>query len=167
MRISLALRKGHHSLYCARRAAPSFGEHLMTQPVRYRESQVYALVLGMLIMRLRERQQLTQAQLAEQIGITQSTLSRIERGQVQPEPFVVRQLAAAFGMSTADFDQHVEDAYRRTERAAQDTVRKSEKQPWWQVALAVAGIAGLAGLVTFAVAAVLNELEEEERRRRR
>jgi transcriptional regulator with XRE-family HTH domain len=137
----------------------------MNQPVQYRESQVYALVLGMLIMRLRERRQLTQAQLAQQIGVTQSTLSRIERGQIQPEPFVLRQLADTFGMTTAAFDEHVEDAYQRTQRAAKDTVREEAKQPWWQVALRVAGLAGLAGLVAFAVAAVLNELEEDDRRR--
>lgn len=139
----------------------------MAQPVRYRESQVYALVLGMIIMRLRERRELTQAALAERIGVTQSTLSRIERGQVQPEPFVVRQLADAFGMTTSAFDQHVDDAYQRTQRAAQGTVPGQGKQPWWQVALQVAGLTGLAGLVAFAVAAVLNELEEEERRRTR
>lgn len=139
----------------------------MTQPARYRESQVYALVLGMLIMRLRERRELTQAQLAERIGVTQSTLSRIERGQVQPEPFIVRQLADAFGMSGVEFEQYVDDVYQRTQRAATDTVHGKGKQPWWQVALQVAGIAGLAGLVTFAVAAVLNEHDELRRRSRK
>lgn len=137
----------------------------MIQPVRYRESQVYALVLGMLIMRLREKRALTQAQLAERIGVTQSTLSRIERGQVQPEPFVIKQLAAAFEMTTGEFDEHVDEAYKRTQRAASDTVKEGGKQPWWQVALQVAGIAGLAGLVAFAVAAVLNDLEAEQRRK--
>lgn len=137
----------------------------MTQPARYRESQVYALVLGILIMRMRERHELTQAQLAEKIGVTQSTLSRIERGQVQPEPFIIRQLADAFGMTTAEFDGRVDEAYKRTQRAAKDTVREEGKLPWWQVALQAAGLAGLAGLVAFAVAAVLNELEEDERRR--
>lgn len=137
----------------------------MVQPVRYRESQVYALVLGMLIMRLREKRQLTQAQLADRIGVTQSTLSRIERGQVQPEPFVLKQIATAFEMTTGEFDEHVDEAYKRTQRAASDTVREAGKQPWWQVALQVAGIAGLAGLVAFAVAAVLNDLEADQRRK--
>lgn len=126
----------------------------------FRQSQVYALVLGQTVLRLRERHGLTQGELAARVGLTQSTLSRIERGQAQPDPFVLRQLAAAFGMTLGSFDEHVQDAYQRTEQAAQSAVRGQQGEKWWEVALGIAGVVGLAGLVAFAVAAVVNDLDQ-------
>lgn len=131
----------------------------------FRESQVYDLVLGQVIMRLRERHQLTQGQLAERVGLTQTTLSRIERGQARPDPFVLRRIAETFGMTNAELSQSVDAAFQRTQQAAQSTVRTEPEQSWWEVALSVAGVAGLIGLAGFAVAAVVNELEAELTRR--
>jgi XRE family transcriptional regulator, regulator of sulfur utilization len=44
---------------------------------------------------LRERQALSQAELAEQAGITRTALSRIEAGAAEPRPSTIRRLAAA------------------------------------------------------------------------
>lgn len=118
-------------------------------------------------MRLRERQGLSQGQLADLVGLTQTTLSRIERGQARPDPFVLKRLAETFGMTNAEFSSSVETAFQRTQEAAQSTVRTESEQSWWQVALGVAGIAGLIGLATFAVAAVVSELEAEAQRQAR
>lgn len=118
-------------------------------------------------MRLRERHQLTQGELADQVGLTQTTLSRIERGQARPDPFVLRRLAETFNMTNAEFSQSVDMAFQRTQQAAQSSVRTESEQTWWQVALGVAGLAGLIGLATFAVAAVVSELEAETKRQAR
>ena len=118
----------------------------------FRESQVYDLVLGQVVMRLRERHGFTQGQLAEQVGLTQTTLSRIERGQARPDPFVLRRIAETFGMTGAAFSQSVDSAFQRTQQAAQSTVHTEADQSWWVVALGVAGFAGLLGLSAFAVA---------------
>lgn len=133
----------------------------------FRQSQVYALVLGQTVLRLRERHRLTQGDLAARVGLTQSTLSRIERGQAQPDPYMLRQLAAAFGMTVGEFDEHVQDAYQRTEQAAQSAVRGQQDEKWWEVALSIAGVVGLAGLVAFAVAAVVNDLDQTNARQPR
>jgi transcriptional regulator with XRE-family HTH domain len=44
---------------------------------------------------------LTQAELAEKAGTTQTTVARIERDAVQPEVTTVRRLAAALGVPIA------------------------------------------------------------------
>lgn len=123
------------------------------------ESQVYGFVLGELLLRLRERHGLTQTELAARGGLTQSTLSRIERGLSRPAPFALRQLAAAFGLTAGSFHEFVQDAYQRTEHAARAAVRMKQGENWWNVALSVAGVEGLTGLIAFAVAATASERE--------
>ncbi len=50
----------------------------------------------------RFRAGLTQAELAEKAGTTQTTVARIERDAVQPEVTTVRKLAATLGVSISD-----------------------------------------------------------------
>ena len=50
----------------------------------------------------REQAALTQAELAAKAGITQTHLSRIERGEIQPRPATIRRLAEALGVRPAD-----------------------------------------------------------------
>jgi transcriptional regulator with XRE-family HTH domain len=130
---------------------------------RRREAQAHALVLGAVIAQLRERRHLTQSELAKRAATTQPTLSRIERGQLQPDPFLLRNLAAGLNLTTEELDRLIEDAYARTAQAAKKTLpKKKGSMPWWQVALAAAGVVGFAGLVAFIVSAVVNESEEKE-----
>jgi len=125
------------------------------------ESQVYALVLGRVVGHFREQRRWSQAELAGAAGLTQPTLSRIERGQVLPDAFAMKRLAGAFGMTSAQLSEQVEQALGQTEAVARSTApapasKGAAKTPWWQVAVAAAGAAGLAGLVAFAVASVVD-----------
>ncbi|WP_375771235.1 helix-turn-helix domain-containing protein [Archangium gephyra] len=127
------------------------------------ESEVYALVLGKIIATLREQRQWTQEQLATRVGVTQSTLSRIERGQAHPDPFTFKKFAEVFGLSVDELHKRVEAAMEATKRATQGVTEKATgSTPWWEVALGLAGIVGLIGLVSFAVAAILEEQKPTE-----
>ncbi len=130
---------------------------------RSTEAYVYALVLGRVIGALRERHGMSQAALAERVGLTQSTLSRIERGQARPDAFTLRRLADAFGVTPGVLSDWVDQAYARSAEAARGAIgtRKTHKN-WWQAAVAVAGFAGLGGLVAFAVAAALDDLTKKK-----
>lgn len=122
----------------------------------FQERDAYDVVLGKVIAYYRQNRGWTQGQLAEEVGVQQSTISRIESGALSPDPYTFRQLAGAFGLSPAELTERVERAYRRTEAAARG-VLAGEETPWWQTALGVAGVVGLAGLAIFAVAAALDE----------
>jgi transcriptional regulator with XRE-family HTH domain len=50
----------------------------------------------------RFRAGLTQVELAEKAGVTQTTVARIERDAVEPEVTTVRKLAAALGVTISD-----------------------------------------------------------------
>jgi transcriptional regulator with XRE-family HTH domain len=123
------------------------------------EAYVYGLVLGRVIASLRERRGLSQEALAEAAGITQSTLSRMERGQAQPDAYTLRRLAEALGVSVADLTAWVDRALERSREATIGAIGKPppRSKPWWEAALKVAGAAGLAGLVAFAVSAALDD----------
>lgn len=130
----------------------------------YQEHDAYAVVLGKVIAYLRQKQVWTQGQLAERVGVQQSTISRIENGSLTPDAFMLRRLAEAFGLSAEELTKRVDAAYERTQLTARSaTGLQAGSAPWWQTALGVAGIIGLAGLAAFAVAAVLDEMEREKR----
>jgi len=50
----------------------------------------------------RYRAGLTQQELADKAGLTQTTVARIERDAVEPEVRTLRKLAAALGVSISD-----------------------------------------------------------------
>ncbi|MEM9190139.1 MAG: helix-turn-helix transcriptional regulator [Myxococcota bacterium] len=127
------------------------------------EGEVYGLVLGRVIASLRERAGQSQAALAKAVGLTQPTLSRIERGQAPADGFTLRKIARAFGLNAAQLHELVDEALRRTEQAAEGAVGGGSEVSWWRHALAVAGVAGLGGLVAFAVAAALDDKSKDRR----
>lgn len=134
------------------------------------EAYVYAMVLGRVVASLRERRGMSQGELAQRVGITQSTLSRMERGQGQPDAFTLKKLAEALDVSVADLTDWVDKALARSREATigaigPDTERADKS--WWQAALAVAGAAGLAGLVAFAVSAALDKPQKAPRPRKK
>lgn len=123
------------------------------------EQDVYALVVGKSISLLRERQHLTQTKLAKAAGLTQSMLSRIERGQAQPEAFALEKLAGAFGLaSSAALMGLFREVSQLAEQSAQCAIRREQKAPWWESALQVVGEAGISELVAFAVRVALADL---------
>ena len=128
--------------------------------MKHSEARVYALVAGKVIATLREHRGWNQSQLSRLTGITQSTLSRIERGQVLPDIYMFRVTARAFGLTVGQLSKQIELAFIRTEQAARQAAPQSTKNqdtPWWEAALVVAGVVGLAGLVAFAVSTVVDE----------
>jgi ribosome-binding protein aMBF1 (putative translation factor) len=120
---------------------------------KIREAQVFALVLGIVIARLREQRGWTQSQLAATVSATQSTISRIEAGKAQPDAFLYGKLASAFGMTVQTLDHHVKEAMDTAKRAA-NAVSNGNKS--WDDVIGVVGMIGLIGLIIFAVAALLD-----------
>lgn len=110
----------------------------------------------------RGRAGLSQEQLAEAVGLTQPTLSRIERGLSQPDFYTLCELEDQLGLERGDLACHTEEALTQAQRAAQpgvDARSGGGGGPWWAVAL---GIAGFAGLVGFVVASLLEEGDDDE-----
>ncbi len=54
--------------------------------------------IGENVRRLRIREAMTQAELAQKAGITEATLSRLERDEREPHMSTVRKLANALGV---------------------------------------------------------------------
>jgi transcriptional regulator with XRE-family HTH domain len=61
----------------------------------------------MLLRGLRAARDLTQSELAQHAGITQSTLSHLERGDALPQRRTARKLAAALDVPADTFDAYV------------------------------------------------------------
>ena len=57
----------------------------------------FAEFLGKIVIHVRKERGLTQPEFATQIGITQSALSRLERGLITPDALVFRRLAQVIG----------------------------------------------------------------------
>jgi len=57
---------------------------------------------GRTLRRLRTEAELNQAELADKAGISQSAVSQIEKGERAPSFDVLRRLATALGLSTAE-----------------------------------------------------------------
>ncbi len=134
------------------------------------EAFVYALVLGRVLASLRERRGMSQGELARRVGITQSTLSRMERGHGQPDAFTLTKLAESLEVTVAELTTWVDKALERSRQATLGAIGPSaepSEKPWWQAALKVAGAAGLAGLVAFAVSAALDKPVKAPRPRKK
>jgi len=119
---------------------------------KIQESQVFGLVLGSVVERLRRQRAWTQAQLAGKLGISQPVVSRIEGGRLQPDAYLYGRLATVFGMTVERLDGNVNAALQATNRAAEAVSRPKSSED----VFAVVGLVGLMGLVAFAVAALLD-----------
>lgn len=58
--------------------------------------------VGENLKRLRIRNALTQAELAEKAGLTHAAVARIERNEAEPRPTTLRKLAVALSVKPAD-----------------------------------------------------------------
>ena len=70
----------------------------------------YHRLNGAEVARLREAMGVTQADLAERLGVTASMLSQIENGHKQPSPPVAFRLAALLGVKIPDIAEPVQAA---------------------------------------------------------
>lgn len=129
------------------------------------DSPVYRLTLGRVIASLRKEAGLGQETFAADIGVSQPTLSRIERGEAATDSETFRRVAARVGRSAGELHDLVDDALHRAEQAAAGATHGIPGTgSVWGTALAVAGAVGIAGLVAFAVAAALTEQRSEVRK---
>ncbi len=96
----------------------------MTPALKVLGSIEYAFAFGRLVCLAREAVGLTQVELGQRAGITQPTLSRAERGDVLPDVFVARSLAAALGVTLGQLDALVQDAWRLATDAADSAALK-------------------------------------------
>lgn len=78
-----------------------------------READIYAMVLGAVIGRLRKQRKWTQGDMVREAGVTQSTLSRLETGKVAMDAFLFRNMAIAFSLKPSRLQELVEEAYQR------------------------------------------------------
>lgn len=146
---------------------------MVEQPVHERDLPVYKLTLGKVVASLRKEAGISQEDFAEAVGISQPTLSRIERGEAIPDAQVFNEMAVQLEMRPGDLYNLVQDAMDRAGRAAAGASNEAAgSESIWSTVLRIAGVVGIAGLVAFAVAAVLNERggreeDEDERPRSR
>lgn len=115
----------------------------------------YAAVVGQVVQQLRAGH-MSQQMLATKAGLSQSSLSRFEKGQTLPDMFEMRRLAAALGKKPADFVALIEQALTRTTEVAKKVSPLDD----------LAAIA-LAGLAVVAVATLLDELGKPQRKKRK
>ena len=66
--------------------------------------QKYKSFLGNRIVELRKASGMTQGELAEKTGLTQSHVSRLEKGQHSPSRKTLEKIASAFGMEVSELD---------------------------------------------------------------
>jgi len=128
--------------------------------VKKTDPRVYRLVLGKVVAALRKKRGISQQEFAGNIGVSQPTLSRIERGQTMPDALVHRRIAYALGISSGQLNTYVDDALERTTNAAAGATKGKQGASPLALALGIAGFVGLAGLVVFAVAAIIDEIED-------
>ena len=135
-----------------------------SHPRASQDPQVYSLALGLAVQQLRERKQFSQKELAEKIGVSQPTLSRLERGLGRADALTLRKVADALSLTVDHLNAQIDAALNKAEKAARQTVGKASpasESTWWDSAIGVAGVLGLAGLIAFAVAAALSEDDQK------
>lgn len=113
-----------------------------------RSAELHAVVVGKVIARLRNRVGIGQVALSRRVGITQPTMSRLERGHASPDPFVLRSLAGALCVRPAVLCQLIEDSYQCFQETVARLVPRGAQ-------VSASSIADLAGVASLAVAKVL------------
>jgi len=129
------------------------------------EERVQAAVVGSVIAWHRQHQDLSQRQLSELARVPQSTLSRIERGEVLPDILTFRRLANALEVDVEDLLDQADEGLKVVEAAAEATSRQLHPtqpppNPWWEPLLAVGAAALIGGAVAMALNAVVSGDDE-------
>lgn len=127
-------------------------------PAEHYDDRVYGVVLGKIIAQLRHQAGLRQGQLASRVGVRQSTISRIEAGQV-PDALTLHRLAETFDYSTDELHRLTLEGIKRVQRAAR--VASPKTGSTLGNVIGVLGMVALAGLAVFAVASLFVDEEDE------
>jgi transcriptional regulator with XRE-family HTH domain len=120
------------------------------------ERATYAAVVGQVIQHLRSGR-MTQQQLAEKASLSQSSLSRFEKGQSLPDLFETRRLARALGKKPGEFVDLLDQALARTADVAK---KVSPSEPLDGLAAVALGSLAVLGVV-----ALLGEAEKKNRKK--
>ena len=123
------------------------------------ERLAYAAVTGQVVSQLRALRRLSQETLASQAKLSQSALSRFEKGQTLPDAYELRAIASALGLTPHKLMEKIEEAFART----RDAVKKVSPGSGALEAVA-AGV--LAGLAIAGVAAMLDEANKKNARKK-
>lgn len=120
------------------------------------EAKIRAMMLGQVVQLLRESKGLKQIDLADAIRTNQATISRIEKGTLEPTGQLRLDLANALGLRSSDLERIVDDAETLLRKQVGSRTKTANKE-WWRVFLKGIAVAGLVGLVVYVVARVLTE----------
>ncbi len=108
------------------------------------------IAIGDYISQKRREKNLTQAQLAEQLGVSDKTVSKWENGKSMPDYAVIERLCGALGVSVAELlagcDQHEQgtDPAQMLELIRKTQELEAQKNVIYSLLLVVLGIAMLA-----------------------
>ena len=120
----------------------------------------YRVVIGRVIAHHRSNRDIHQKDLAATVGIAQSTLSRLERGEVAPDAWQTRLLAEAFRLTPSDLQHEFDQAFEAAQQAAMNNTA-DQTDPWGGIK-AAAGVVGIAALAGFAIAALFADDSEDD-----
>ena len=101
----------------------------------------YASVVGQVVERLRKQRRITQGDLAEALGITQSAYSRLEQGYSALNVIQLGQVAAQLGTTTPEILEEADQMAKRLRQAGVEVT--ADKIP---AAAIVIGLAVLAAI---------------------
>lgn len=123
-------------------------------------SKIEQLALGKVVAALRKRQGMSQEIFAQAIGVSQPTISRLERGTLRIDHDLYVRIAAILGKTETELDHDVRMVVQRTQRAAAAAMQTTPDGDPLSTALKVVGLVGLGALVAFTVAALIDELSD-------
>ena len=123
------------------------------------DSREYAQALGLVVAHRRTRNDnQSQRTLASEVGVTQTTISRLERGEVDASVYVVRKVAAVLDYESAgELLNEVEEVLTKGLQQAKEAEKKGV--PPWMLLAAGAGIGGILGA---AIAGALKEKDAQQ-----
>lgn len=115
------------------------------------ESRAFAAVFGQVLAKVRKDAKISQENLAEMVGVIQSTICRIEIGTLDVSVALLRRIAGALNVSPEALMRRTEEVFARVGRVSAVI---NSAQPWWRLA----PLADLRGLLAFVVASTWEPL---------
>lgn len=114
----------------------------MSKVLRNREA--YTMAFGMVVAAERKRYDHSQVYFAKVIGVSQPTLSRIERGLVLPDAYLMGSIALQLKLSVSAMNAHIDHVL--------SIAIRTSTQPGWEEVFANVSRPVIRGLIAFVVA---------------